>query len=182
MTPEQENKLLKELLYCTKRSCNNCGKVNCENFQRQRIDCCGLWVSYKDYIKELEKENAELKADNDARKFAMGMSEKVEKQLREENAGLKARLNAINLLTPELEKLSKLKTQQLTKAFEKEAEEYGLQQALWCSSECGDLRDAFKDGAEFGYNKCFEQLRKIVNEGTRLDCIIPELLRLQESE
>jgi chromosome segregation ATPase len=37
----------------------------------------------------LEKENAELKADNDARKFAMTMSEKVEKQLREENAKLK---------------------------------------------------------------------------------------------
>ena len=34
-------------------------------------------------IKELEKENAELKADNDARRFAMAMSEKVEKQLRE---------------------------------------------------------------------------------------------------
>ena len=56
MTPEQENKLLKELLYCTKRSCNNCGKVNCENFQRQRIDCCGLWVSYKDYIKQQEEQ------------------------------------------------------------------------------------------------------------------------------
>ena len=41
---------------------------------------------------------------------------------------------------------------------------------------------SFKAGAEFGYNKCFEQIRKIVNEGTRLDCIIPELLRLQESE
>lgn len=40
----------------------------------------------------------------------------------------------------------------------------------------------FKDGAEFGYNKCFEQIRKIVNEHTRLDCIIPELLRLKESE
>ena len=37
-------------------------------------------------IAELEKENAELKADNDARKFAMAMSEKVEKQLREENS------------------------------------------------------------------------------------------------
>ena len=80
-----ENELLKSLLYCTKRSCNNCGKVNCENFQRQRIDCCGNWVSYKDYIKELEVKNKELKADNDARKFAMAMSEKVEKQLREEN-------------------------------------------------------------------------------------------------
>lgn len=38
---------------------------------------------------ELEKENAELKAENDARKFAMAMSEKVEKQLREENSKLK---------------------------------------------------------------------------------------------
>lgn len=43
-------------------------------------------------IAELEKENAELKADNDARKFAMAMSEKVEKQLREENAELKAKV------------------------------------------------------------------------------------------
>jgi hypothetical protein len=42
--------------------------------------------------KELEKENAELKADNDARKFAMAMSEKVEKQLREENAELKVKV------------------------------------------------------------------------------------------
>ena len=61
MTPEQEIKLLKELLYCTKRSCNNCGKVNCENFQRQRIDCCGHWVSYKDYIKELEQQIEKMK-------------------------------------------------------------------------------------------------------------------------
>ena len=43
-------------------------------------------------IGKLEKENAELKADNDARKFAMAMSEKVEKQLREENAELKAKV------------------------------------------------------------------------------------------
>ena len=50
----EENELLKSMLYCTKRSCNNCGKVNCENFQRQRKDCCENWVSYKDYIKELE--------------------------------------------------------------------------------------------------------------------------------
>ena len=56
-----ENELLKSLLYCTKRSCNNCGKVNCENFQRQRKDCCGNWVSYKDYIKELEAQIEEMK-------------------------------------------------------------------------------------------------------------------------
>ena len=41
---------------------------------------------------KLDKENAELKADNDARKFAMAMSEKVEKQLREENAELKVKI------------------------------------------------------------------------------------------
>ena len=43
--------------------------------------------------------------------------------------------------------------------FEEEAEEYGLQQALWCPSECGDLRDAFKDGAEFGYQKAMKEWR-----------------------
>ena len=58
---EKNNKLLKSLLYCTVRSCNNCGKVNCENFQRQRIDCCGLWVSYKDYITKLEKQIEKMK-------------------------------------------------------------------------------------------------------------------------
>ncbi len=87
---ERENELIKSFLYCTERSCNNCGKVNCENFQRQRVDCCGSWVSFKDYISNLETESAELKA----------------------------RLNAINLLTPELEKASKLRKQQLTKAKE----------------------------------------------------------------
>ena len=56
-----ENELLKSLLYCTKRSCNNCGKVNCENFQRQRKDCCENWVSYKDYIKELEAQIEKMK-------------------------------------------------------------------------------------------------------------------------
>ena len=56
-----ENELLKSMLYCTKRSCNNCGKVNCENFQRQRKDCCGNWVSYKDYIKQLETQIEKMK-------------------------------------------------------------------------------------------------------------------------
>lgn len=42
----------------------------------------------------------------------------------------------------------------------------------------GTYQYGFKDG----YNKCLEQIRKIVNEHTRLDCIIPELLRLKESE
>ena len=51
---------------------------------------------YKDYAKrrdELEKENAELKADNDARKFAMAMSEKVEMQLREQIEKMKCGQN-----------------------------------------------------------------------------------------
>ena len=74
--------------------------------------------------------------------------------------------------------------------FEKEAKEYAT--VGWDKSS--DSRDVFvprideikfndwRNGAEFGYNKCFEQIRKIVNEHTRLDCIIPELLRLKEIE
>lgn len=44
--------------------------------------------------------------------------------------------------------------------FEKEAEEYGLKQALWCTSDSGDLRDAFKEGAEFGYNKAKKEIEE----------------------
>jgi hypothetical protein len=39
-------------------------------------------------------------------------------ELEKENAELKARLNAINILTPELQKISKEKTDQLTTAKE----------------------------------------------------------------
>ena len=75
--------------------------------------------------------------------------------------------------------------------FEKDAEEYangkGHEHYNYLFEEnAGSPVDfanwCFKDGAEFGYNKCFEQIRKIVNEDTRLDCIIPELLRLKERE
>ena len=48
--------------------------------------------------------------------------------------------------------------------FEKEAEEYGLHQALWCPSESGDLRDAFKEGAEFGYNKAMNEAKGIIKD------------------
>lgn len=48
-------------------------------------------------IEELEEKNAELKADNDARKFAMVMSEKVEKQLREQIEKMKCGGNCKHL-------------------------------------------------------------------------------------
>ena len=55
---------------------------------------CDLAIEGRDVkIKELEEENAELKADNDARKFAMAMSEKVEKQLREQIEKMKRHCN-----------------------------------------------------------------------------------------
>ena len=60
---KKENRLLKSLLHCSTRSCNNCGKVNCENFQRQRKDCCENWISYKDYIKQLEAQIEKMKCD-----------------------------------------------------------------------------------------------------------------------
>jgi len=65
---EKENELAKSLLYCTKRTCDNCGFVKCENFQMQRKSVpCDLYISYQDRIKNLEhesKENAELKEIN----------------------------------------------------------------------------------------------------------------------
>ena len=64
--------------------------------------------------------------------------------------------------------------------FEKEATQYQLEHTT--PSLYKVVGTAWQKGAEFGYNKCFEQIKKLVNESTRLDCIIPELLRLQESE
>jgi hypothetical protein len=69
-----------------------------------------------------------------------------------------------------------------------------IEQCLWAWRNTNGLKEpnekncsckevpSYIAGAEFGYNKCFEQIRKIVNEHTRLDCIIPELLRLKEGE
>lgn len=72
-------------------------------------------------IRELERENAELKADNDARRFAMVMSENVEKKLRQENAELKEKLkpeNCLKLLAKD--GFVKFTSEQLTKAKELE--------------------------------------------------------------
>lgn len=71
--------------------------------------------------------------------------------------------------------------------FEQEAENYasknsGVPSLPIHEAYARGLEEGFQDGAEFGYNLCFQQIRKLVNEDTRLDCIIPELLRLQEIE
>ena len=66
---EQENaelkrgcNLTKSLLYCAKRTCDNCGFVNCENFQRQRkSEPCALYISYQDRIKNLTNESDVLR-------------------------------------------------------------------------------------------------------------------------
>ena len=57
-----------------------------EELEEERNDYRDKYETVKN---ESEVKIAELKADNDARKFAMAMSEKVEKQLREENAELR---------------------------------------------------------------------------------------------
>ncbi len=70
---EQENEQLRKNLAENESDCEMC------NFPKLKI--------------ELEKQIEELKADNDARRFAMAMSEKVEKQLRKENAELNKELD-----------------------------------------------------------------------------------------
>ena len=73
--------------------CNENTELKCECRRCVYTDCPCVLSDYGkdkngicDHFKDVFDENAELKADNDARKFAMTMSEKVEKQLREENA------------------------------------------------------------------------------------------------
>ena len=78
-------------------------------------------------IEELERENAELKTDNDARKFAMAMSEKVEKQLREENEELRNNGFTVSAMTEQQLKVALKKGEQLEKDFricEKNADTY----------------------------------------------------------
>ena len=85
MTEEEINKKAEK--HCNEVLCNAHEKCNevikCRDWRSRRA---GFFCGYEQALKDFEKENAELKADNDARKFAMAMSEKVEKQLREENA------------------------------------------------------------------------------------------------
>ncbi len=74
----RDSRRIAELEAKLKHAEENCINKTCVVF-KDKEDCVAKLL-------ELEKENAELKSDNDARKFAMAMSEKVEKQLREENA------------------------------------------------------------------------------------------------
>lgn len=112
---EKENRTLKSLLFCTKRSCNNCGKVTCENFQRQRIDCCGLWVSYKDYVTELESKIADIKANCDL--AIEGRDIKI-KELEKENAELKEKVNILDNCDRLGDVITEAYKDQLTKAKE----------------------------------------------------------------
>lgn len=58
----KENEELKARLFCTKESCDNCGFVLCENFQRQRkSEPCGVYISYKDKISKMELQLNEAK-------------------------------------------------------------------------------------------------------------------------
>ena len=56
MTNEEESKYLKAVLYGTKRTCDNCGFIDCENFQRQRRTVpCERHKTFQERITELEK-------------------------------------------------------------------------------------------------------------------------------
>lgn len=165
-----------ELAQKIKDSNYTCGGINCSECIRVNgFGCClqcdkKLFVSLvlpakskKDKlekrIEQLEKENAELKAeiennrDLPAIAYIQGAGKQKEKDeakladLQKENAELKARLNAINLLTPELEKRSKLKRQQLTTAKELLERFLGLGN-LW-DLDCKDYLPLRKEVEQF---------------------------------
>lgn len=94
-----------ECMRCQTKECHDgehfCNQAMKDNsFYKNAKLYKGLEVIQRPTYADLEKEIAELKADNDARKFAMAMSEKVEKQLREEIAELRTRLEALEGQTP----------------------------------------------------------------------------------
>lgn len=115
-TLQKKNAELSEKLNRHKHDCPNCSAFGKHCPHRVNGDP----YTYDCYltVAELEKENAELKADNDARKFAMAMSEKVEKQLREENAELKKQLEMSNKVYNDNLDYSHHIEEQLTKAKE----------------------------------------------------------------
>lgn len=95
------------------------------------------------------------KAD-DINKMGLCLQSDMDKTIKQ-NFELKARLNAINLLTPELEKQSKVKKQQLTKAKEIIEE---LSKSLFLAK--GIVRDLIDDTVDFKESKeraiyCYEQ-------------------------
>ena len=93
---------------------HNCDNVSCNHNDTKGV-CC-LFNPDNCKYRQLQKENAELKADNDARKFAMAMSEKVEKQLREENAELRKEWQEQVQKATDEGYARTLQTMQLTKA------------------------------------------------------------------
>lgn len=76
-TLTKENAELKARLFCTKETCDNCGFVKCENFQRQRkSEPCSVYISYKDRITKLKLQL--IKAKNIIQKFSEFVNNEVE--------------------------------------------------------------------------------------------------------
>lgn len=87
----QSEKRITELESTNKKISDECHKLvdSLEKKQNKNELLETQNIKLQAEVSRLTIKNAELKADNDARKFAMAMSEKVEKQLREENTKLK---------------------------------------------------------------------------------------------
>ena len=89
-------------------------QINSETLAQLNLDNMELIIENA----KLKKENAELKSELPKKADTNHSLVEQMAKLEEENASMRARLNAINLLTPELEKCSKLKKQRLSKAKE----------------------------------------------------------------
>ena len=93
---------------------------------------------------ELEKENQLLMAEVKLWKASSENNFYKAFQLQKENAELKGRLNAINILTPELQKISKGKDEQLTKA------KVALQNVIdYLGQFCSDYPDCVIEAEQF---------------------------------
>ncbi len=124
---------------------------------RLRNEILDIINKYTKFAETDRRTIAELKADNDARKFAMAMSEKVEKQLRAEVLEVRQHLNLTEReWGKDTTKLIHYKTQ-LTKAKEIIKD---LSKSLFLAK--GIVRDLIDDAVDFKESKeraiyCYEQ-------------------------
>lgn len=144
-----------EIQRYTENRCEALEKENAENESEAR--------ELNIRLDRLIKKNADLErkleqTEKDLADYQFNYS--TIKELEKENAGLKARLNAINLLTPELQKMSKLKTQQLTKAKEIIKRLLATPRSIYGRDEDGEITSFFNSD----YGKLKKQAEQFLKE------------------
>jgi len=87
------------------KSCLNCGFVNCGNYKKTRVDCCGRYISQEKRISTLETmEEVYLNHIDELETKNKGLTEEV-RLLKEQNASNEQTLNKVGDIITRLNSL-----------------------------------------------------------------------------